>query len=172
MPWVTLTTDDILSGMTLREREDFAKVSTGMSVPDRLEPILVDLVQEIQGFIASRQDNPLPPSADVIPAEFKARAISIARWRTLITIPGYNPNDARKLDYEKADAFFNAVAKGQIRPRAEVSSNDPAPVRPSGSWNSENKIVGRMNPVPRPGVQLPSTQPGRYSNDNAPTDDT
>lgn len=168
--WVTLTEDDVLSGMTQRERDDFAKTSVGATVTDRLVPILTDLVAEIQGMIASRADNPTPPSEDVIPSEFKARAVSLARWRVLITIPGYAPGEARKLDYEKADAFFTRVAEGKIRPRAEVAEDAPAGTPPSGSWNSENKIVGRMNPTPKPGVQGGGS--GRYANDDAPSDDT
>ena len=164
--WATLTDEDVLSGMTQKERDDFAKTSVGTTVVDRILPILVNLVAEIQGMIGSRADNPLPPSEDVIPSEFKARAVSIARWRVLITIPGYNPGDSRKLDYEKADAFFMLVAQGKIRPRAEVAANAAPSVGPSGSWNAENKFVGRMNPTPKPGPQ----GVGRYANDQAPED--
>jgi hypothetical protein len=167
--WVTLTEDDVLSGMTVREREDFAKTSVGVTVSDRLTPLLSDLVAEIQGMIASRADNPTPPADDVIPAEFKARAVSVARWRVLISIPGYQPGEARKLDYEKADAFFLKVAEGKIRPRAEAVADAPAAVPTSGTWNSENKVVGRMNPTPKPGAQNGAT--GRYTNDDAPADD-
>lgn len=166
--WVTLTEDDVLSGMTQREREDFAKSATSSRVPDRMVPILSDLVAEIQGYIASRADNPTPPSETVIPAEFKARAVSIARWRVLITIPGYTPGESRKLDYEKAETFFSLVAQGKIRPRAEVVVGATPAIPPSGSWNSENRFVGRMNPTPRPGPQ----GTGRYANDDAPSDAT
>lgn len=164
--WVTLTEDDILSGMTLRERDDFAKTSVGTTVTDRIIPLLADLTAEIQGMIASRADNPTPPSELVIPAEFKARAVSVARWRVLISIPGYQPGDARKLDYEKADAYFMQVAQGKIRPRAEAVPNAAAATPTSGTWNSENKFVGRMNPTPKPGPQ----GTGRYANDDAPAD--
>ncbi|MDP3851968.1 MAG: hypothetical protein Q8Q59_15810 [Luteolibacter sp.] len=164
--WVTLTEDDVLSGMTQRERDDFAKTSVGTTVTDRILPILADLVAEIQGTIASRADNPPPPAEDVIPSEFKARAVSIARWRVLISIPGYQPNEARKLDFEKADTFFMQVAEGKRRPRAEVAEDAPAPTPSAGRWNSENKFVGRMNPTPKPGPQ----GTGRYANDDAPAD--
>lgn len=159
--WVTLTENDTLSGMTLKEREDFAKTSVGVTVTDRLAPILTDLVQEIQGMIASRADNPLPPGTAVIPAEFKARAVSLARWRTLITIPGYQPGEARKLDYEKADAFFMQVAQGKIRPRAEAT---PATTS-AGRWNAANRINGRMHPTPPPGGAAED-----YANPDSPPD--
>lgn len=168
--WVTLTDDDILSGMTKRERDDFAGTSVSVGVPDRLVPILENMVAEIQGMIASRADNPKPPASDVIPAEFKRHAIAIVRWDVLTSIPGYAPSDSRKLAYENASTFFLRVSEGKIRPRAEVAENAPPATPTSGTWNSENKVVGRMNPTPKPGMQGGGT--GRYANDNAPTDDT
>jgi hypothetical protein len=166
--WVTLTVDDVLAGMTVRERDDFAKSSVGVTVPDRLEPILENMVAEIQGMIASRADNPTPPASDVIPAEFKRHAISLVRWDLLTSIPGYTPGDARKLAYQDANAFFMKVSEGKIRPRAQVASGAPAATPNSGTWNSENKIVGRMNPTPKPGMQGGGS--GRYANDDAPAD--
>ena len=118
MTWTPLTTDDLLSSMTVREREDFAKTSATLGVPDRAAPILTDLVAEVRGYIATWSPNSLSADATLIPPSFKAKALSIARWRLLITLPGYNPGDARKLDFEKADAFFNKVAEGKIRPEA------------------------------------------------------
>ena len=116
MTWTPLTPDDLLSSITFREREDFAKISTTLGVPDRVIPLLADLVAEIRGYIATWSPNTLSADPTLIPPSFKAKALSIARWRLLITIPGYDPKEARKLDFEKADAFFMAVAKGQIRP--------------------------------------------------------
>ena len=163
--WATLTASDVLSGMTARERDDFAKTSVDVAVPDRVAPILSDLVAEIQGMIASRADNPVPPSASVIPAEFKARAVSIARWRLLITIPNYQPGDSRKLDYENAEAFFLKVAEGKIRPRAEAVQGAPAPVASQGRWNANNRILGRMHPTPPP-----SGAADDYANPDSPPD--
>ncbi len=115
--WLALTATDLLSSMTTREREDFGKTSVGLVVTDRVLPILADLVAEIRGYIGSHPGNSLSSDATLIPGEFKAKALAIARWRVLVTIPGYQPGDARKLEYEKADTFFNNVAKGTISPR-------------------------------------------------------
>lgn len=135
MTWTTLTVDDLLSSMTSREREDFAKTSATLGVPDRATPLLTDLVAEIRGYIATWAPNSLSADATLIPPSFKAKALSIARWRLLITVPGYNPGDARKLDFEKADAFFAKVAEGKIRPEpaddavpTNVASEKPAGV--------------------------------------------
>ena len=134
MTWTALSANDLLSSLTTREREDFGKTSVAVGVPDRVIPILADLTAEIRGYIGSHSTNTLSADATLIPPEFKAKALAIARWRVLTTIPGYQPGEARKLEYEKADAFFISVAKGTIRPTpatdaiaSEVPNSTPAP---------------------------------------------
>ena len=120
--------------MTEREVGDFGKVSTRVSVPDRVIPILSQLTAQIIGYIGSNVQNTLSPDSTLIPSEFEAHAYAIARWRVLTSIPNYQPGDARKSDYDKADTFFNMVAKGSIRPRPApdaVPSNVPNE-KPSG----------------------------------------
>lgn len=127
-PWVALTVEDLLSAMTDREVEAFGKVSTKITVPDRVTPILADLVQEIRGYVGSHARNTLSADPLLMPGEFKAKALAIARWRVLTTIPNYNPGEARKDEYDKADAFFTSVAKGTIRPRpAPDAESNPVP---------------------------------------------
>ncbi len=104
--------------MTFNEREKFSKADTNVAVPDRIVPILSDLVAEIRGYIASCEPNSLSATPEFIPPSFKARALSVARWRVLITIPGYSPGDDRKRDWEKAEEYFAQVAKCVIRPEA------------------------------------------------------
>jgi hypothetical protein len=134
MQWVTLTADDILSQVTLRERDDFSKTSPGVAVPDRLVPILANLVAEIRGNIASHSGATLSAGATLIPPGFKAHAVAIGRWRMLTSIPGYNPGESRKLDYETAVTFFRDVAKGINRPEAADDATAPitAESRPAG----------------------------------------
>ena len=76
--WVKLTEDDLLSSMTQRERDDFAKVASGASVPDRVIPILSDLTAEIRGYIATWSPNTISADITLIPPSFKAKALAIA----------------------------------------------------------------------------------------------
>ena len=116
MEWITITPDDIESTMTSSERDDFATADASVSLPDRAAPVISDLIAEIRGYIATWSPNSISADTTLIPPSFKAKALSMARWRLLISVPGYQPGDARKLDFEKADAFFNKVAEGKIRP--------------------------------------------------------
>jgi hypothetical protein len=135
MEWETLTADEVTGICTSNERESFAKVNPSVSVADRLVPICANLVKEIRGMIATHSSNTLSANELKIPGSFKARALVMARHRMLSSIPGYNPGDTRKDEYNKADAFFLAVAKGSIRPEpaddaiaTDVPSEKPAGV--------------------------------------------
>lgn len=140
MTWTPLTVDDLLSALTSREREDFARTSVEVTVPDRAAPILADLVAEIRGYIVSHSPNSISADAALIPPSFKARAVALARWRLLTTIPGYAPGDARKLEYEKADTFFQDVAKGKIRP--ETADDAITPDVPGATPSNVEIITG------------------------------
>jgi hypothetical protein len=132
--WVNLTVDDALSGMTQRERDDFAKASAGTTVPDRLVPILENMVAEIRGYITTWSPNTISADPDKIPPGFKAHAVAIVRWRTLTSIPGYNPGAAREKEYDAANAFFRDVARGVIRPEPadDAVANPTPPEKPAG----------------------------------------
>ena len=129
MQWVSITIDNVLSSITENEREKFSKVSTTQAVPDRIVPIIADMVAEIRGYIATWHPNTLSADPVLIPPSMRARALAVIRWRLLLTIPGYSPGDERKLEFEKADSYFLLVAKGTIRPEPAddaVPTNVPA----------------------------------------------
>jgi len=147
-PWVALSAVNLLSSMTHKEREDLGKVSVGVDVTDRVIPILADLVNEIRGYIGSHSRNTLSADPLLIPSEFVAKAMAIARYRVIATIPGsYKAEGPRKDEYDKADAFFVSVAKGTIRPRpAPDAEANPVPegkAHPSPKINARKRRFGR-----------------------------
>ena len=133
MQWVTLTSTDLEGVMTAQEQL-LAQVNAG-GTPDRVVPMLANLVAEIRGMIATWGPNTLSADATKIPPSFVGRALAIAKWRVLTSIPDYQPDDARKLEYEAAEKFFTLVATGKIRPEpaddaqpTAVPSEKPASV--------------------------------------------
>ncbi|GAA5482059.1 hypothetical protein [Haloferula sargassicola] len=145
-PWVTVTANDVLGAMTKREREDFATVSTDVEVPDRVTPILADLVAEIRGYITTWSQNTVSADSTKIPQSFRARALDLARARVLATIPGYDQGEDRRKATEAAESFFKRVADGKIRPepaedaRANTTPNEvPAGVE----WSAPGSRTGR-----------------------------
>lgn len=144
--WVTITENEVLDSLTKRERDDFAKTSTVETRPDRLPGIISDHIAEVRGYIATWAQNTLSADAAKIPGSFRARSLAVIRWRTLLTIPGYDPGEPRKLEWQSAEKFFQDVASGKIRPekaddavQPEVPSEKPASVE----WTAPGSRTGR-----------------------------
>jgi hypothetical protein len=146
MSWITLSAGHLKSAMTSKEVTDFGRTVTDGEPEDRMVPVLADLTQEIRGMIASWTQNTLSADTTTIPESFKTRALAIARYRLLITIPGYNPGEGRKLEYEKAETFFRDVARGIIRPEAaeDAVTPDVPSEKPAGAeWCAPGSRTGR-----------------------------
>ena len=125
MEWIALTETDLLDVMQTSE------VDLSATVP----AVLANLTAEIRGMIATWSPNTLSADATLIPPSFKARALALARWRILTSVPDYQPDEARRLEYEAAEKFFNLVSIGKIRPEpaddattTEVPTEKPAGV--------------------------------------------
>ncbi len=133
MLWTTITGDD-LDGIMTDEEKALATVSAGGTISDRAVPVVANLIAEIRGMIATWSPNTLSADATKIPPSFKARALIIARWRLLTAIPDYEPNAARKTEYEAAESFFKDVARGQNRPQPadDAMPNEVPGEKPSG----------------------------------------
>lgn len=115
MEWVTLTADD-LEGVMTAEEKLLAQIDAGDASPDRVIPVMANLVAEIRSMISTWSPNTISEDTTKIPPGFVGRALAIAKWRVLTSIPDYQPDDARKLEYESAEKFFLLVAQGKIRP--------------------------------------------------------
>lgn len=137
-PWVTLVGDDLASSMTATELTDFSSTDATLAMPQRVTAIASDLVAEIRGMIETWSTNTLSADPEKIPPGFKAQALAIGRWRLLSTIPGYQPGDARKLEYENAVSFFKDVARGIIRPGA---ADDAVPAAAASQKPSGVEVV-------------------------------
>lgn len=125
MEWITLTTSDLDDVLLASEQDLSSSVAS----------VLTNLTLEIRGMIATWSANTLSADGTQIPPAFKARALALARWRILTSIPDYQPDDARKLEYEAAEKFFALVATGKIRPEpaddaipTEIPTEKPAGV--------------------------------------------
>ena len=105
-----------------------------------------------------------------LPLGLHSDCIAIARWRYLISLPNAAKElqtDARKSAYEEAQKKLGKISNQEwaVEP---PSLNDQ---RRFGNWNSENKVLPRTTPVPRPGTQF-APHDGQYANPDAPADNS
>lgn len=133
MEWITLTAT-AMEGIMTEAEKDLSTADLGVSIASRLDPIITNLTAEIRSMIATWAPNSLSADTTKIPPGFAARALIIARWRLLTSIPDYQPDDARRLEYDQAEKFFGLVATGKIRPepatdavQSTVPNETPAP---------------------------------------------
>jgi hypothetical protein len=114
MAWITPTETDLgarLASAELAALQTAAVGDYGNTVPD----VLASVVAEVRGRVAANPANSLG-DAGTIPEELKAAALAIARWRILTRLPGMRSlqDEARRAEYNDAQALLTAVARGEF----------------------------------------------------------
>jgi hypothetical protein len=163
MAWATLSSNDVLSEFTTSEQSALSTIIDGVTP---LSSIVTRTINEIRGFILSG-GYALDDDSTTIPQSLFSDAISIARWRFLVSAPQFKQLQTD----ERHQLYIDALAKLNLISQQELAVESPTAgttVR-TGMWNSENKLVMRTHPVPYPGTQF-GPQTGTYANPNAPPD--
>ena len=166
MSWPTApSSTDVLSEMTASEAALITRLQAGT---DNLPVICARVLGEFyDAIMASGSDL---DTAGTLPLGLHSDFIALARWRFLVTLP----DSSKTIQTDKREKAANqAMEKLKLIVKQEWAVQAPgAPVPANsrfGNWNSDNKIVGRTQPVPRPGVQFaPPTE--EYANPTAPAD--
>jgi hypothetical protein len=164
MSWSTApSAADVRSEFTASEASALTRLQGGA---DNLPVILDRAIAEVRDAIRA---GGYDLDADgTLPLGLHSDCIAIARWRWLITLP----DAAKPLQTEGRKAAFEAAQKKLSKISNQEWAVEPPDLdnqRRYGNWNSENKIVPRTHPVPRPARQY-SPQDGRYANPDGPLD--
>lgn len=169
MSWIAPTADDVLGEFTPDELASITSLLGGEPLDNTtlLANILSRTVAEIRDYIRSG-DYAVSTDPTLIPEGLINDAISISRWRFLVSVPAFRQlqTEERKKLYDDSVAKLGmiATAKFSVEP-PEAETNPPGTV----NWNSENKLLMRTHPVPRPGIQF--TPPANtYANPDGPDD--
>ncbi len=138
---------------------------------ESLPGILGRVVDKCQGAIlaggyVSQAD--LTANAGLLPPELHGECIAMARWNLLIAFPALKAlqSEPRKEANDAALKKLEAIAaqKCSVRPPTATTGASR-----TGNWNSENKLIGRTHPTPRPAAQFPPNADD-YGNPDAPAD--
>ncbi len=119
--------------------------------------VLTSVVNEFRDAI-NGTGTPLG-DAGTIPDLVRVHVINRTRWLWLCEFPSL------KIFQTEARSKLNDAAQQMltdITTRKQPVNGPDAVTSPVGNWNSENKIVMRMHPVPRPGTQ--ATPSSGYAN--------
>lgn len=160
MAWRALAITDIR--LTPQEKATMENIQGSTDIKST---ILTNVIREFVGAI--RAGGYEVVDDDTIPDLVRNHVINRTRWLWLVEFPQlkiFQTPEREKLNQAAEDA----LAKISNR---ELNVEPPTAVTASGNWNSENKIVGRTHPIPRPGTQYQGNETG-YANPDAPADST
>ncbi len=169
--WEVFTTEDVLNQFTIQEAAAIRTLQgsgSGSGPPFlNLDEKTVHIIDEVRGYIVAGGYAVDQVFDNTLPIGLFEDAISIARWRYLISVPSLKQlqTEERRLAFEAAMKKLMAIAEQKFfvqPPVPSASSRD-------GNWNSENKILMRNHPPPRPATQF-TPQINTYANPDAPAD--
>ncbi len=174
MSWIALTTEDVLSEFTLQEAASLRNLQgsgSGSGAPyANIDIIVINVIDEVRGYIMAGGYDVDPIEDDTIPSGLFVDAIAIARWRILIAVPMLKQLQTE----ERGQAFDKAIEKLLLISNRKFTP-EPIPggltVPRGGNWNSENKLIMRAHPIPRPATQF-TPQTNTYANPTGPADTT
>jgi len=163
--WTTISADE-LKASALGFIVDKARTSSTGSVDPVTEEI-ANAIARVRRAVAS--GNPLDEDPAKVPGSLKGLTIRMALYALMerVRFPlSEDQRDTRKSD--NSDLLRIADRKVLVEAPDTVMETSPVPQN-LGSWNSENKIIPRTHPLPRPGQQR-TVVPGKYANPDAPED--
>ena len=164
--WTPITADD-LKASGLGFLVDKARTSATGGVDPVTEEI-ANAIARIRRAVAS--GNPLDSNPAKVPGSLKGVAVRLALYALMerLRVPlSDDQRETRKID--NSDLLRIADRKVLVEAPDDVLGTSPVPQN-LGSWNSENKLVPRTHPSPRPAAQRPLA-PGQYANPDAPEDE-
>ncbi len=170
MSWEQLNTEDVLSEFTMSEASALRTLQgsgSGSGLPFlNMDEITGRVIDEVRGYIQAG-GYALDVISNTIPLGLFEDAIAICRWRYLIATPLLKQlqTEERKLAFEAALAKLLAIAHQEFFVEPPAPPTNPR----DGQWNSENKLIMRAHPIPRPGAQF-TPQTNTYANPTAPED--
>ncbi len=169
MSWAVLNTEDVLSEFTLQEAAALRTLQgsgSGSGLPfTNIDTIVAHVIDAVRGFIIAGGYAVDPAFDNTLPLGLFQDAIAIARWRVLIATPLLKQlqTEDRRQACEDALKKLGLIAEQKFAP-------EPIPgdtTARGGNWNSENKLIMRNHPIPRPGAQF-TPQLNAYANPTPP----
>lgn len=147
MPWTTLTSDDLLRGLTGAERSALTTAALGSGQADPLPGIIADVVAEARGYIAANKANVLG-AGNTVPEKLRIALIARVRFEAFTRLPVGRSllTEDRVKSNEAAIALLRDVAAGkfaieepEVASTEVVSAPGPRFQRPIREFTRQNQ---------------------------------
>lgn len=135
--WNIFTEADVLKEFTPGER---ATLNNIQGATNGLPDICTDVIAEFRQAISDAGTDISGATAGTIPAGFKAKAVALARWRWLISIPQAKSMQTpeRKDAAEKAEELIKDIASSDRKVAAPGSTGTTGITMPSMECRERN----------------------------------
>lgn len=164
MAWIPLTADDLKAA---GHSEIIVQAGTlAVGTVDPVDDALETAVARVRRAVAAA--NALDTDVALIPRSLKGVAVRLALFALMERI-GYALSEDQKDTRKNDQDDLKAIGLRQIKVEAPENPDQSLVPKTQGCWNSEHKLIGRMHPVPAPGLQRGQAT-GGYANPGAPQD--
>lgn len=111
MDWITFTDADVLKEFTPGEKSTLNNIQ---GATGNLADIVTDVIAEFRQSISDAGTDITGAASGTIPAGFRSKAVALARWRWLISIPQAKSMQTpeRKASAEAAEELLKDIATG------------------------------------------------------------
>jgi hypothetical protein len=164
MSWRQLTAANIQGRMTTSEQSLLKAAAGG---PNKLQERLTDAVNQFVGAMAAAGYPVLKDGS--VPDQIRNHVMAMAVWEWLKDFPQLKmfQTDQRKTAAADAEKVYEKICQRTYGAIESPFGTDTT----TGNWNSQPRLIGRMEPVPTPVNQrLASPTQPFYANPNATTD--
>ncbi|MDE2096191.1 MAG: fibronectin type III domain-containing protein [Patescibacteria group bacterium] len=163
MPWRVITAANIQGRFTATENA-LLQATAGSS--NKLQERLTDTVGKFNGAMSAAG---YAVAAGLAPDQLRSHVMAMTVWEWLKDFPSLKvfKTAERLAAYNEAEKVYELIVQKNYG-----AIESPAGPDATGNWNSQNKIIGRMHPVPPPGGQWQPNIFGEpeYANPNTVTD--
>jgi hypothetical protein len=162
MPWRAITVDDVTQDLTPAENLALRSAQNSTS---RLGIKLQDTVLKFIGAMnAARYET---VADGTVPDQLREHILALAVWNWLRGFPQLKAIKTKEREEaaKEAEKVYEQIVKRTYGDLEDPDGTDLS----TGNWNSENKLIMRTHPIPRPSVQFPpflsTTTNGRIAPD-------
>jgi len=141
MPWIALTEEHVLEGLSTVDLDALRKIQQAPGALDPMPGILARTASEVQGYVATRYP---VGQAGTVPDQLLSAAAAIARWRLLGSLPIRQlSTEHRKGEYDDAWSRLRDVSAGKFAldiPTSPATTQPGPAAGTTAAWGSTKEF--------------------------------
>lgn len=161
--WRALPSSEAIAEFTATETAALNAIQGGSTA---LAAKLTVVVRKWVGAMAAAGNTVLQDGT--VPDQLRTYILAETVWEWLKQFPrlDFFKTKGREKSYEEAATVYKSICLRQFGAIESPYGTDST----TANWNSQPKIIGRMNPIPPPRLQQAQVPTPIYANPNAPSD--